>query len=248
MKISYKGPFILGLSVGIGSSVKEAQTALKTAKSLKEKIEEGEPIKIRFNGPYSIAQYSGDPLLDEAVALEELKADLEILNIYSGNPRIYADMLKLIEGKRYNYSTGTLTPYGYQLQLKQIVEREITKYGRAPQRQLLFFDCNDMKHWNDLTDYDEVTRHIAVVGSALNHNSRNEGRDNRDVDLVTRVLQNDYLVQRIHGSAGDEFLVNVRAPQKRLVTIAKKLIKSAYKAQMDMYCAEGKKQLQELLI
>ena len=89
MKISYKGPFILGLSVGIGSSVKEAQTALKTAKSLKEKIEEGEPIKIRFNGPYSIAQYSGDPLLDEAVALEELKADLEILNIYSGNPRIY---------------------------------------------------------------------------------------------------------------------------------------------------------------
>ena len=248
MKISYKGPFILVLSVGIGSSVKEAQTALKTAKSLKEKVEESEPIKIRFNGPYSVAQYSGVPLLDEAVALEELEADLEILNAHSGNSQVYADMLKLVEGKRYDHSTGTLTPYGYQFQLKQIVEREITKYGRAPQRQLLFFDCNDMKYWNDLTDYDGVTRHIAAVGSALSHNSRNKGRENMDRDLVTRVMQNDSLVQRIHGSAGDEFLVNVRAPKDKLVIIAEKLIKSAYQAQMDMYSPEGKKQLQELLI
>ena len=249
MKISYKGPFILGISVGIGNSIKESQEALlKNAKSLKETVEEGKPIKIRFNGPYSIAQYSGDPLLDEVVAMKELEADLEILNTHSGNPKVYADMLKLTEGKKYDHSTGTLTPYGYQFQLKQIVEREQSVYRRTPKRQLLFFDCNDMHHWNDLTDYDEVTRHIAAVGSALSHNSRNKGRGNRDRDLVTRVMQNDSLVQRIHGSAGDEFLVNVRAPNDKLVIIAKKLIKSAYQNQMEMYDTEGKKQLQELLI
>ena len=249
MKMSYKGPFILGVSVGIGSSITEAQEALlKNAKSLKETVEEGKPIQIRFNGPYSIAQYSGVPLLDEAVALKEFEADLEILNTHSGNPKVYADMLELIKGKRYDHSTGTLTPYGYQFQLKQIVERERSEYGRTPQRQLLFFDCNNMHYWNELTNYDEVTRHIAAVGSALSHNSRNKGRENMDRDLVTRVMQNDSLVQRIHGSAGDEFLVNVRAPKDKLVIIAEKLIKSAYQSQMDMYSTEGKKQLQKLLI
>ncbi|MBI2208434.1 hypothetical protein HYU50_02980 [Candidatus Woesearchaeota archaeon] len=241
MKTSYKGPFILGLSVGIGDSIKEAQEALKNAKSLKETVEEGKPIKIRFNGPYSIAQYSGSPLLDEAMALKELETDLGILNSHSGNPRVYADMLTLIEGKRYDHSTGTLTPYGYQFQLEQSVERERSEYGRTQQRRLLFFDCNDMHHWNDLTDYDEVTRHIAAIGRALSHNSRNERQETRDRDLVTRVMQNDSLVQRIHGSAGDEFLVNVRAPKDKLVLIAEKLIKSAYKTQMDMYSTKGKK-------
>lgn len=238
----------MGISVGIGNSIKESQEALKNAKSLKEAVEQGKPIKIRFNGPYSVAQYSGSPLLDEAVALKEVEADLEILNTHSGNPKVYADMLKLIEGKRYDYSTGTLTPYGYQLQLKQIVERERNEYGRIPQRQLLFFDCNNMHYWNDLTDYDEVTRHIAAVGSALSHNSRNKLHRSRDRDLVTRVMQNDSLVQRIHGSAGDEFLVNVRAPNDKLDIIAKKLIKSAYQSQMDMYGSEEKIQLEKLLI
>ena len=248
MRLSYKGPFILGISVGIGNSIKEAQEALKNAKSLKETVERDKPIKIRFDGPYSIAQYSGHHLLDEAVALKELDADLKILNTYSGNPEVYADMLKLIEGKRHDHSTNTLTPYGYQFHLNQIVERERSEYGRTPQRQLLFFDCNNMHYWNELTNYDEVTRHIAAVGSALSHNSRNESRGDRDRDLVTRVMQNDSLVQRIHGSAGDEFLVNVRAPKDKLVIIAEKLIKSAYQSQMDMYSTEGKKQLQKLLI
>lgn len=251
--MKYEGPFIIGISVGIGSNITEAQLALKEAKLRKEEVIADKPIKIRFNGHYPIAAYAGESMHDKIVTLDDLKSDLKILKKYKDISGIYNDFLKVIEGKKVDKNTGTLTPYGYQLELLKIMEYEKNEHKRRGyendhQRQILFFDCNDMHHWNNLTIYDEVTEHIVEIGKALGSKTHNIEPGDRKSDLVTRVMEDNPLVHRLHGSAGDEFIVNVRCPEDKLVPLAERLIQGAYIAQMDMYNPKEKKQIQSMFI
>jgi len=248
MKEKHENPFIIGLSVGIGNSIIEAQTALKKAKSMKEEVIEGKPIRVRFNGDYCISTYDGEPQNDKFVPLIELENDIEILNEYKEkDPQVYSHILEIIEGKKIDSSTGTFTPYGYQFELNNILEREMKERGRLPKRNILFFDCNDMHHWNDFSNYDEVTRHISKIGEALNGDTHGVETGERYSDLVARIEGYNPLVHRIHGNAGDEFAIDVRCPQNQLVPLGKRLIKSAYIAQANMYKGEQRDELESML-
>ncbi len=91
--------------------------------------------------------------------------------------------------------------------------------------------------------------HITEIGKALNSGSRPVETGNRHSDLVTRITEDSpLLVQRLHGSAGDEFVVNVRCQEHQLVPLAEKLIRAAYEAQMNMYGPEEQKKLEKMFI
>jgi GGDEF domain-containing protein len=230
--------FIIGLSVGIGFSLNEAQEALKIAKKGKEKVVEGEAIRI--DGPYNIAIYKGTPLPDKAISLDEVTRDLTILNKYTGET--YQDMLKLIEGKKIDSLTGTLTPYGYFIELDLIRKAEEKVYKRTPKRNILLFDGDNMKHWNETYNYEEVTEHLIQIGKALNEHTHKIISGDRKSDLILRTNKSELeeiadgsLVHRKHGTAGDEFIINLRAPYDKLVPIAERLIREAYLAQLRLY-------------
>jgi len=248
MKQVYNGPFIIGLSVGIGNSVTEAQIALKKAKSLKEKVTKGKPIKVRFNGDYCISTYKGEPQNDELIHLEDLEKDTKKLNKWKEkDAEAYNDILELIERKKIDDSTGALTPYGYQFELRSISEKEMKEHEKIPKRKILFFDGNNMHHWNDLAIYDEVTKHLSAIGTGLKNDTHKVETGERYSDLVTRINENNPLVHRIHGSAGDEFVVNVRCAENQLVPLAERLIKSSYIAQANIYCGKQREQLESML-
>ncbi len=224
---------IIKVSIGIGRTISESQTALLSTK--KNKNEEG----------YNILVYSDNLKKDEInfekkVELDELEKevdeDIKILIKYKKDQGVYEDLQKIIERKSIDINTHSLRPYGLILKEREIPANPNTFY--------LFIDCDNMHDLNNEFGFRNVTEKINLIGKSLAKSIRyserrakenitekenRSGMDRRKDGIVKDII---HYVTRYHGGAGDEFVVRVDCKDENAaVNVSERLIKSIYKAQ-----------------
>ena len=239
--------FIIGMKVGIGETPDEASLAvLKQASQLKEKVNDSDlpesvlqkTVAKHTQQDYSIARYDGpeveiDPEIEEA--RERLSARVKesidrlatIERKYGKDELAYTYLRDEVRTKEIDKDTGCLTPFGYQFQIQT---QESERIPEGMKRFYLMFDGNDMHYWNEKADYNDVTAHLHLMGRTLKESTRGKKRpeDKTRQDLVGRVT-------RTHGSAGDEFLVDIICKESDIMKITTRIMKEVYQTQIDKY-------------
>lgn len=233
---------LISLGAGIGTTFQEAEAALHQAKTKKEQLCPTDDIslslaKIQANitsKNYAIAKYVGphlEDLPDSAYTSQGKVGDQvqktitnldQIKNNYGEDSPAYKIIFNMIHDQCYDFNTGTLTPFGYHFKLAT-AENHPTKL----KRYCIIVDANDMHYWNSKVGYDRVTQALSLIGQTLASSVR-KNDNNRLGDLVLRPT----LISRTHGSAGDEFLIDMYAPEDAINSIITRLFDNVYKAQL----------------
>src|SRR3989339_244005 len=232
--------FVLGLKAGIGRTFAQAETAMFQAKELAEKILDSDPLDLAKqkvqealnSQKYAITLFSENtPLLTPTESSEEeiirLKVMVnlhrlgEIERKYGLHSLAYDSFVDCLNSFSVDSATNTFTPFGY---LRYLIENDLLRYNtRREDHFLVLVDCNSMHYWNSQYGFDTVTQHINFVGNALAATTRKNPRD-YSRDLVT-------LVTRTHGSAGDEFLVDMYCPPENILTAVSSIFNRVYTTQ-----------------
>ncbi len=225
--------FLIGLSVGIGESISEAEVALFKAKARKKarKYSEEEILSTINNPPYSIEVYKGESIPAKKEKINPaVETYLKLLR--SLEKKSPEDIPLLDELVKKDFKTTALTPLGYRIEKYQRdIELEKMRKPRKKSRYVLLFDGDNMKFHNERegSSYEKVSKRLNAIGKALVDSCRT--KENGYSDFVAQVAP---LVNRKHGDAGDEFIVDLYTPKKYIVEIAERLIKAAYKAQREI--------------
>jgi ATP-dependent exoDNAse (exonuclease V) alpha subunit len=154
--------WLIGASVGIGRTKKEAAHALMEVKANKPFPEE--VIDLYQNDNYIeklIKQYQGQTLEDEPnqEVIDKVIRTKERLNKVKDeySKEIFLEQLK---DDCFDPKTGVLTPFGYHL----------SKREEGEDKFYMLLDCNDMHYWNDAHGYEEVDERLKTIGASLNCN------------------------------------------------------------------------------
>lgn len=255
--------FILGIKAGIGRTFNEAEIAMFQAKELAEGITDDDSLETAKekvdlmvrSKRYAIHLYDGtevrpvmeDLSLSSRKALEnEVEETILSLNRiekeYGFNSLAYKTINQMVRLRSVDQTTGTLTYYGYLLQLKKGPERAAAVNGSQLFQVLV--DCNYMHYWNSKVGYNNVTDKITVVGNALvqstrtppflnlgQQNKTGTGQDKRQKRKSDRYPDLVTLVTRTHGSAGDEFLIDLYCPADLIVPVVNRVFDTVYSKQ-----------------
>lgn len=238
--------YIISLSAGIGRSFREAEDMLSLAKQRKNIInpiisldENAKSSLSLINEPYNICIYDENrPYIKSDLFSKELIDDaIDSVSRhfkYDDNTDVQKDIDAEIRKRCFDFGTGTYTPYGHLI-AKMIDEENNDGL-------IMFLDGDDMHYWN-YYNYHDVSRHINAIGKSLMEsliigNTKNITYPRRmEDDVMSRPdisLRHGY-VNRLHSSAGDEFLIELFCDSSDLVRISEKIIRNAYQAQLDMY-------------
>src|SRR3989338_439480 len=228
MSIDQKIPYVMGISAGIGSSIAEAEEALFKAKQRKKK--RGiDPFSVKDNPPYYIDVYEGNKKPDKFKIDARIKDYLKVFEFLIDNKSRYASKLEKLV--KIDLGTTALTPLGYKIEeyKRENGFREKRKQ-KSRERHFILLDMNDTHYWNEKgASYKSVTNRINATGKSLVDGCRT--RKNGRMDFVAQRFP---LVNRKHGDAGDEFIIDLYCPKKYLVGITKRLIEAEYKAQKEV--------------
>ena len=212
--------WLVGTSVGIGRTKNEAERALMDVKKNKPFPEE--VINSYNNDNYLnnlIQTYQGPTLEDEPNqdVIDKVSRTKERLNKIKDedSKEIFLEQIK---DDCFDSKTGVLTPFGYHL----------SKKDEGEDKFYLLMDCNDMHYWNDAKSYEQVDERLKSIGASLNSNVRHY----RTNDLVAQ--RDPKKVQRMNGSTGDEFLVELHCREEDVQEIAKRLLKAVHQDQYDV--------------
>jgi len=222
--------YVIGVAVGIGKSIAEAEYSLFEAKKIKKA--DKKRLKDRDNPPYFVKLYEGDKKPDRKTKIDPRVVDyLKLSKFLEEKGSEYIPYLEKIV--KIDPGTSALTILGYRLeQDKRENELNEKRKPRKGERYFVLFDLNDVHDWNEKgASYASVTRHINVIGRALVENCRT--KKNGYSDFVAQIK--DPLVTRKHGDAGDEFMVDLYCPKKYVKGVVERLINTIYKAQKDQF-------------
>ncbi len=244
-------PFLISLKAGIGKTFQEAELALNEAKKSKEKIFSTDSLqqalaKIEQNirtRNYAISSYTGPTLETKTDSLYTLKHSVEfdvlqtmtalekVLQTYSTDSLAYRALCEQIEKRCLDSTTQALTPFGYNFKLSTQIDqhRHHPSSEQHIARYRIIIDGNDMHYWNDTIGYDAVTERLKVIGQTL-VNSTRKTTPERVGDLVFRPP----LVSRMHGSAGDEFFIDMYSQPEYIEPVIYRLFDKIYAAQYDV--------------
>lgn len=242
--------FILGLKAGIGHNLCEAEQAMNGAKLKKEKIVETDSVEVAKQkieaiiavGVYPIKVYDGPPLaeLPNTALIRRVTASLTRLQSieqeYGTSSPAYHALKAEIGQQCTDPATLALTPFGYtflQVENPSLVAASILD------RHIILIDANNMHYWNDKMGYDKVSARLNAIGRALVQATRTmklqESYDDTDKRNITAmspdlVVREGY-VNRTHGTAGDEFIVDLFCRKDDVLTITHRLFQQAYAEQ-----------------
>ncbi|MBU1112151.1 MAG: hypothetical protein ABIG93_00270 [archaeon] len=242
--------YILGVKAGIGETFQEAEQALQKASLLKPKIVPEDSPKEAFaktlaqieSRKYAVVMYDGQPL-EVSYDLEDVNRDAileaidnlkEVAFTYGEDSLAYQALERSIENQSYDRTTGALTNFGYMFELCK--REELSPESVLPEgvkRYIVLFDANDMHYWNSNAGYDNVTDHIAAIGKALVDSSRgvfNIDKTDKVPDIVIRVP----FVNRTHGSAGDEFMIDPYCHEDHIGPVVERLVDQIYQHQKEL--------------
>lgn len=243
--------FRVGLAAGIGATINQAESALHAAKDLKKDLLDSDSREVAretveeaiTQGRYAIRTFREGDLLcdlvepnDHALINKVGKAvntlrDLE--RRYGRNSVAYQAAYDLLNDHARDDGTGALTPFGYVLHsfLHPIAVPD------GHQSLKVIVDANDMHYWNANVGYEAVTHHLQAIGAALVHDTRTisagESPEQRSVSVSDMVSRR--AVTRTHGSAGDEFMIDLICPTEKAEDVVKRLFTAAYTAQDKLY-------------
>ncbi len=242
---------IIGLKAGIGKTFQEAELALTDAKKKKEKINPHDTpsealakIELNINSRnYAISYYTGPTLEIKTDSLYTLKHSVEfdvlqtmtslekVLQNYGKNSLAYRSLSEQIEKRCLDSTTQALTPFGYNFKLSTEIDhhRHHPSSEQHIARYRVIIDGNDMHYWNDTIGYDAVTERLKVIGQTL-VNSTRKTTSQRVGDLVFRPP----LVSRMHGSAGDEFFIDMYSQPEHIESVIYRLFDKIYAAQYEV--------------
>ncbi|GEM_PF-6554378 len=243
--------FIIGLKAGIGKTFQEAELALTDTKKKKEKINSHDTllealVKIEQNihaRNYAISHYTGPTLEIKTDSLYTLKHSVDfdvlqtmtslekVLQKYGPESLAYHTLFEQIEKRCLDHTTSALTPFGYHFKLATEIDphRHHPSSEQHIARYRIIVDGNDMHYWNDTVGYDAVTDRLKLIGQTL-VNSTRKTTPQRVGDLVFRPP----LVSRMHGSAGDEFFIDMYARPEHIEPVIYRLFDKIYAAQYEI--------------
>lgn len=250
--------YVIGISAGIGRSFAEANAALKVAKENKLDISGCQPeeaislIKEAFElGHYSIHLYDGPPKRSKPVfkEIDSLEKDLEedlvflddVKERYGAKSLAYDALESMVKKRKHDPLTGALSPYGYLFKKK--TEKIPISFPNGIEHFTVLIDGNNMKYWNDHFEYNDVSAHLAALGQALVKGVRKGGEKHKgkysvekklDAGVPDLVLRPGF-VTRTHGSAGDEFVLDLYCKEEDVVNVVKRLFDQTYAAQKELY-------------
>lgn len=225
--------FIMGVSAGIGGSIAEAEKSLFKAKKRKRE-EKIDIYATKEKPPFYIEIYNGNKKPDGHEEIDPRVEDyMGLLRYLEKAPKGHEYIDKLEKIVKYDLGTTALTPLGYRIERnKRDIELEKMRKKRKTRRHVILFDVNDMKYWNEKgASYEIVSEHLNVIGKAFVENCRTH-KDGTS-DFVAQLIPIP-LVNRKHGDAGDEFIVDLYCPKKYILEVTERLIKAAYNAQRKM--------------
>lgn len=254
--------FTVGLKAGIGTSFEKAEAALKRASELKEQISEDDVFEVARDkvlrnindNKYAIVLYEGEEILNEENVNPEEEEELEtrvrrsiddlgaVKNEYGEHSLAYEALENQINERSSDPTTGALTPFGYLLkQQTQVIKPKELPEGI--EHFYILIDANDMHYWNDKKTYGEVTRHLKAIGQALVEAARTKEKPTPEVEerrsfqsrTIDLVSMSPRLVTRTHGSAGDEFLIDLYCKKEDVKNIVTRFIDCAYAKQEELY-------------
>jgi len=245
--------FIIGVKAGIGRSFAEAQAAMTKAKKTTGRIKENDSFEVartkvlsRINAKdYDICVYLPEidlfPDVSLVKGIEVLEsnvtksiADMERVEAQYGKNSIAYDALQTQIGMQsLDPATGALTPFGYLFQQKFRVNDPTSG---AVERFVIYVDANDMHYWNRAVGEEVVDVHLAAIGRALVKGTRQttsasgtgwESIRKFDAGIPDQVCY----VSRTHGSAGDEFLVDLYCREEDVIKVVNRLFDTIYREQ-----------------
>nr|AQS33911.1 hypothetical protein [uncultured archaeon] len=245
--------FIISVKAGIGRSFAEAQAAMSKAKKTTDRIEETDSFEVartkvlsRINvRDYDICVYHPEidlfPDISLVKGIEMLEsnvaksiADLESVELEYGKNSLAYDALQTQIGMQsLDPATGALTPFGYLFQQKFRVN---TPTSGAVERFVIYVDANDMHYWNRAVGEEVVDVHLAAIGRALVKGTRQttsasgtgwQAIRQFDAGIPDQVCY----VSRTHGSAGDEFLVDLYCREEDVNKVVTRLFDTIYREQ-----------------
>lgn len=222
--------WIIGSCVGIGKTKREASSALFDIKeSKKEEFDDPEKVIDLYRNhreeyiDKSVGKYDGERLEDEPNVEIESKAE-RTRERYSQieSPQAREIFLEQIKEDCIDPRTGVLTPFGDCI-LESEEYKENTFY--------LMFDADDMHYWNDSKGFEKVDERLDTIGKSLKNNIR-EYRNN---DHVVKYNEGKRRVQRMNGSTGDEFLVEINCREEDIEGVARRLLGNVHEDQIKKF-------------
>jgi hypothetical protein len=242
--------FFITLKAGIGRTFQEAEIALTSSKSLKEQINPTDSPQETFakirqtlsEKRYAISQYLGPTLEEKTDSMYTLKQSVDldvsqtlrdqqnIIDTYGRDSPANQALQRQIEKRCLDQTTGAFTHFGYHF----TIARDINNHRHHPSSQTnisryrIIIDGNDMHYWNDQVGYDTVTERLRLIGLTIVSATRKTTPE-RVGDLVFR----QPLVSRMHGSAGDEFFLDMYSQSDYIETVIHRLFDKIYLAQLE---------------
>ncbi len=242
--------FIIGVKAGIGRTFEEAEEALKQTKNLKEKISSQDSIpnalqKIHhtlLSKQYAFIRYEGPSLATKNDSLYTLRQTVDfdvfqtitnlnkVLQQYGENSLAYRAVSHQIEKRCIDDSTTALTPFGYHFKIAHEINPHRNLHSNVDNiyRYRVIVDANDMHFWNDKLGYDKVSAQLNIIGKTLVQSTRKTTPE-RVGDLIFRPI----LVSRMHGSAGDEFFLDLYCPEDSIKPLVERVLDKIYSTQLE---------------
>ncbi len=204
---------------------------------------------------YAIHLYADEPLKStdptHDTVLGKAQKAVELLRCvqeeYGADSIAVQALYELINDHTWDHMTGALTSFGHAF---TSLRRGPVQLPPEYEHFNVFIDANDMHYWNEhggttdasgkiiLCGTEDVDRHLKAIGYALVHGARMERKDadndhpqfRPSLDLVARRS-----VTRTHGSAGDEFVVDLYCPRVNVVNVVERLFDRVYAEQAKLY-------------